>query len=164
MHHGDLFVMDGCCQDEYLHCTDPRLGGGVNVTFRWIRNHLFRFPLGAGVVCCLPTRAGGSPVSTSAVCCWPGLLLPVLLLVWLGGVLLLVAGLLSTWPGRRVHACRWTRLLGGGHCRHYIRGPGRNFGRFFPGLTNFSRGLVVHFGCLVRQLGLDCTVLHIVDT
>ena len=27
LHHGDLLVMDGCCQDEYLHCTDPRLEG-----------------------------------------------------------------------------------------------------------------------------------------
>ena len=40
LHRGDLLVMDGCCQDEYLHCTDPRLEGEqVNVTIRWIRNH-----------------------------------------------------------------------------------------------------------------------------
>ena len=45
LHHGDLLVMDGCCQDEYLHCTDPRLGGErVKVTFRWIRNHLHHVP------------------------------------------------------------------------------------------------------------------------
>ena len=31
LHHGDLLVMDGCCQDEYLHCTDP-LQGGERVT------------------------------------------------------------------------------------------------------------------------------------
>ena len=27
LHHGDLLVMDGRCQDEYLHSTDPRLDG-----------------------------------------------------------------------------------------------------------------------------------------
>ena len=25
LHHGDLLVMDGRCQDEYLHCTSPGL-------------------------------------------------------------------------------------------------------------------------------------------
>ena len=29
LHHGDLLVMDGRCQDEYLHSTDPRLDGGT---------------------------------------------------------------------------------------------------------------------------------------
>ena len=23
LHHGDLLVTDGRCQDEYLHCTEP---------------------------------------------------------------------------------------------------------------------------------------------
>ena len=55
-----FLVMDGCCQDEYLHCTEPLQGGErVNITFRWIRNHVLRYPLAAGVVCCLPTCAKG---------------------------------------------------------------------------------------------------------
>ena len=56
LHHDDLLVMDGRCQDEYLHSTDPRLDGErVNITFRWLKNHVPQCPLGAGVVCCLPT-------------------------------------------------------------------------------------------------------------
>ena len=72
LHHGDLLVMDGRCQDEYLHSTDPRLQAGrVNITFRWIKDHLPQCLVGAGVVCCLPTCVGGSSVSTSAGMAWP---------------------------------------------------------------------------------------------
>ena len=28
--HGDSLVMDGQCQDEFLHCTDPRSGTGAD--------------------------------------------------------------------------------------------------------------------------------------
>ena len=67
LHHGDLLVMDGRCQDEYLHSTDPRLDGErVNITFRWLKNHVPQCPLDAGVVCCLPTCAKGLPVSVHA--------------------------------------------------------------------------------------------------
>ena len=56
LHHGDLLVMDGGCQDEYLHSTDPRLDGErVHITFRWLKNHVPQCPLGAGVMCCSPT-------------------------------------------------------------------------------------------------------------
>ena len=38
--HGDTLVIDGQCQDEFLHCTDPGLDQDrINVTFRWIRQH-----------------------------------------------------------------------------------------------------------------------------
>ena len=38
--HGDILVMDGQCQDEFLHCTNPGLEREwINVTFRWIRQH-----------------------------------------------------------------------------------------------------------------------------
>ena len=43
----------------------------MNMTFRWIKNHLPQCPLGAGVVCCLPTCVRGSPVSASAGVTWP---------------------------------------------------------------------------------------------
>ena len=40
MGHGDILVMDGQCQDEFLHCTDPGLEQErINVTFRWIKRH-----------------------------------------------------------------------------------------------------------------------------
>ena len=51
LHHGDLSVMDGCCQDDYLHCTEPLQGRErVNITVRWFRNHVPRCPLSARVV------------------------------------------------------------------------------------------------------------------
>ena len=38
---GDLLVMDGQCQDEFLHCTEAGLEQErINVTFRWIRRHV----------------------------------------------------------------------------------------------------------------------------
>ena len=38
--HGDILVMDGQCQDEFLNCTNPGLERErINVTFRWIRQH-----------------------------------------------------------------------------------------------------------------------------
>ena len=67
LHHGDLLVMDGRCQNEYLHSTDPRLDGErVNITFRWLKNHVPQCPLGTGVVCCLPTCVKGLPVPVCA--------------------------------------------------------------------------------------------------
>ena len=59
LHHGDLLVMDGRCQDEYLHCTSPGLAERrVNITYRWIRYHTPKCPLAAGVCWdpCLPVR------------------------------------------------------------------------------------------------------------
>ena len=67
LHHGALLVMDGRCQDEYLHCTDPRLDGErVNITNRRLKNHLPQCPVGTGVMCCLPIFARGSLVSVCA--------------------------------------------------------------------------------------------------
>ena len=94
LHHGDLLVMDGCCQDEYLHCTDPLQGGEwVNITFRWIRNHVPRCPLATGVVCCLPTCAKGSLVSPNTELFLPGLLSVVLGVFLFDCPLLILAGI-----------------------------------------------------------------------
>ena len=39
--HGDILVMDGQCQDEFYHCTDPGSHQErINVTFRWIKQHV----------------------------------------------------------------------------------------------------------------------------
>ena len=67
--HGDLLVMDGQCQDEFPHCTDPGLEQErINVTFRWIKQHVAACPfLRTGVACCLPTCAQGSSVSRYGV-------------------------------------------------------------------------------------------------
>ena len=65
--HGDILVMDGQCQDEFLHCTSPGLEHErINVTYRWIRQHTHFCPLfKAGMVCCLPTCAKGSSVQVT---------------------------------------------------------------------------------------------------
>ena len=62
--HGDILVMDGQCQDEFLHRTDPgREQDRINITFRWVKQHVSSCPLlKAGVACCLPTCAQGSSV------------------------------------------------------------------------------------------------------
>ena len=62
--HGDILVMDGRCQDKFLHRTDPcREQERINVTFRWIKQHVSSCPLfRTGVACCLPTCAQGLSV------------------------------------------------------------------------------------------------------
>ena len=53
LNHGDVLVMDGSAQSEYLHCTMPGLQGPrVNLTYRWVAQHTASCPL-AGVVGCL---------------------------------------------------------------------------------------------------------------
>ena len=58
--HGDLLVMDGPTQSEYVHCTasglqDPR----VNLTFRWVAKHIASCPLAGAVGCVLPSCVQG---------------------------------------------------------------------------------------------------------
>ena len=39
LNHGDLPIMDGRVQDEFVHCTDPGLEQErINVKFLWIKN------------------------------------------------------------------------------------------------------------------------------
>ena len=43
--HGDILVMDGQCQDEFLHRTDPgREQERINITFRWVTQHVSSCP------------------------------------------------------------------------------------------------------------------------
>ena len=96
LHHGDLLVMDGRCQDEYLHCTSPGLADRrVNVTYRWIRYHTLKCHLAAGVLGSLPTCAQGSPVlgPVWGIC-------PVPVGVLLGFLVVLLRGLLIVLPSR----------------------------------------------------------------
>ena len=70
--HEDILVKDGQCQDEFLHRTSPgREQDRINITFRWVKQHVSSCPLfKAGVACCLPTCAQGSsvPVMGNASC------------------------------------------------------------------------------------------------
>ena len=44
--HGDISCHHGQCQDEFLHRTDPgREQDRINVTFRWVKQHVSSFPL-----------------------------------------------------------------------------------------------------------------------
>ena len=44
--HGDILVMDGQCQDDFLHCTGSgRDQERINVTFRWIKQHASSCPI-----------------------------------------------------------------------------------------------------------------------
>ena len=123
--HGDLLVMDGQYQDEFLHCTDPGLEQvRINVTFRWMRQHTTSCPLGAGVLCCLPTCAQG--LSASVMVNWVFSTYWVLWevpwsLACMGDANSAVLSLIFTGLGLRRCAFRWTCLFGGGRREHYLR-------------------------------------------
>ena len=62
--HGDILVMDVQCHDEFLHRTSPGPDQErINITFRWVKQHVSSCPLfKAGVACCLPTCASSVSV------------------------------------------------------------------------------------------------------
>ena len=114
--HGDILVMDGQCQDEFLHCTDPGLEQErINVTFRWIKRHtasggnslLFTDACAGFFICCCYGRCWGGGIFWAL---W--VLLGVLCIF--GVLALLVFPLMSTGLGLRRCAYRWTRPSGGG--------------------------------------------------
>ena len=58
--HGDLLVTDGLTQSEYVHCTTSGLQGPrVNLTFRWVAQHIASCPLAGAVGCVLPSCVQG---------------------------------------------------------------------------------------------------------
>ena len=58
--HGDLLVMDGSTQSEYVHCTASGLQGPrVDLTFRWVAQHIASCPLAGVVGCVLPSCVQG---------------------------------------------------------------------------------------------------------
>ena len=122
--HGDILVMDGQCQDEFLHRTDPcREQERINITFRWIKQHVSSCPLfRTGVACCLPTCAQGlsAPVMENSGngIFWVFWLLFCVLCAW--GALALLVSLLHTRLGLLWCASCWTRPLGGGRWGHYF--------------------------------------------
>ena len=124
LEHGDILVMDGQCQDEFLHRTDPgREQERINVTFRWVKQQVSSCPLlKAGVACCLPTCAKGSsvPVMGNIVndVFWVLWFLLGVLCIW--GVLVLLGSLLCTRLGLLRCASCWTRPSGGGRWGHYL--------------------------------------------
>ena len=64
--HGDVLVMDGSAQSEYLHCTMLGLQGPrVNLTYRWVAQDTASCPLAGVVGWVLPTCAQGLVVPSS---------------------------------------------------------------------------------------------------
>ena len=60
LNHGDVLVMDGSAQSEYLHCTMRGLQGPrVNLTYRWVAQHTASCPLAGVVGCLLPSCVQG---------------------------------------------------------------------------------------------------------
>ena len=122
--HGDILVMDGRCQDKFLHRTDPcREQERINITFRWIKQHVSSCPLfRTGVACCLPTCAQGLSVpvigNSGYGIFWVFWLLFCVLCA--GGLLALLASLLHTRLGFLWCASCWTRLLDVVQWGHYL--------------------------------------------
>ena len=125
--HGDILVMDGQCQDEFLHCSNPGLEQErINVTFRWIKqlSPSSSF-LRAGVACCLPACVQGYSVPGTEVVgkssFWAFWLLLGALCI-LGVLALLVYPVCARLGSQRCASC-WTRPLGGGRWGHYLCDP-----------------------------------------
>ena len=122
--HGDILVMDGRCQDKLLHRTDPcREQERINITFRWIKQHVSSCPLfRTGVACCLPTCAQGlsAPVmgNSGNGIFWVFWLLFCVLCAW--GALALLVSLLHTRLGFLWCASCWTRPFGVVQWGHYL--------------------------------------------
>ena len=58
--HGDVLVMDGLAQSKYEHCTASGLQGPrVNLTFRWVAQHIASCPLAGAVGCVFPSCVQG---------------------------------------------------------------------------------------------------------
>ena len=127
--HGDILVMDGRCQDKFLHRTDPcREQERINVTFRWIKQHVASCPLfRTGVACCLPTCAQGLSVPVMGNfgygIFWVFWLLFCVLCA--GGLLALLVSLLHTGLGFLWCASCWTRPCGVVQWGHYLWNHGR---------------------------------------
>ena len=122
--HGDILVMDGRCQDKFLHRTDPcREQERINITFRWVKQHVSSFPLfRTGVACCWPTCAQSLsvPVMGNSGSCILGAfwLLFCVLCAW--EVLVLLVTLFRTKLGLLWCASCWTRLFGVVRRVHYL--------------------------------------------
>ena len=59
--HGDILVMDGLAQSEYEHRTVSGLQRPrVNLTFRWVTQHIASCPQAGAMYCTLPSSVQGS--------------------------------------------------------------------------------------------------------
>ena len=116
---GDLLVMDGQCQDDFIHCTNPvSEQERINVTFSSIRQHatscsLLRVGVFFANVCegfIRPFSGVGGERCVLGILGAPGYS------VYLEGASFAGLSLMSTGSGLRRCACRWTLSaeVGGG--------------------------------------------------
>ena len=123
--HGDILVMDGQCQDEFLHRTNPgRKQDRINVTFRWVKQHVSSSPfLKEGIACCLPTCAQGSSVPDTGNLgfgvFWNFMFLFSALCILLGFALLVYPQLCTRLGSLWCASC-WARPLGVLQWEHYL--------------------------------------------
>ena len=105
--HGDILVMDGQYQDEFLHRADPgREQEQINVTFRWVKQHVFSCPLlRTEVAFCLPTCAQGLSVPVVG-----NVTLDVFLGIWASSQCLVHMGSTGV-PGLPVVYKTWVTLV-----------------------------------------------------
>ena len=110
--HGDILVMDGRCQDEFLHRTSPgREQDRINITFRWVEQHVSSWH----AVCQRVRRV-------HQFLLWGMLFMAFFFLVFwfllgvlcIWGVLAWLVSLFCTRLGLLRCASCWTRPLGGG--------------------------------------------------
>ena len=132
--HGDILVMDGQCQDEFRHCTDPGSDQErINITFRWVKQHVASCSfLRTGVACCLPTCARGFSFSDTGIVeigiFWVFWLLLGTLCI-LGVLVFVVYPLVCTKFGFQRCALYWTRPVGGGRWGIIFVTPGKFAGK-----------------------------------
>ena len=131
--HDDILVMDGQCQDEFLHCKGSgRYQERINVTFRWIKQHASSCPfLKAGIACCLPTCAQGSSVPVMGNLGFGGFWTFMFFfsaLCLLGVFALLAYSQLCARPGSLWCASCWARPLGVLQWEHYLCTSGEQNG------------------------------------
>ena len=114
--HGDLLVMDGLAQSEYVHRTVPGLQGPrVNLTFRWVTQHAASCPLAGVVGCVLPSCVQGlaDPVSRVGDLGEPNWIMFwwSILLLSIGVCVLVGHGLIERWRRQRDSGQRSTHLV-----------------------------------------------------
>ena len=157
LHHGELLVMDGRSQDEYLHCTSPGLADRwVNITYRWIGYHMLGCHLAAAVLGSLPSCAQGSPVLGADAGETPVSVLASLgfLVALVCGLLYVLSGLAPSTPDHRSRVllspqcCSWGQNWRDWSTRYRTQGPG-GLGAGQENIAFFRYGEFGRSGCLI---------------
>ena len=119
--HGDILVMYGQCQDEFLHRTDPgREQERINITFRWVKQLVLCLRQEWHAVCQRVRRVYQFLMRGMLLLAFFGFFWFLLGVLCIWGVLALLVSLLCTRLGLLRCASCWTRPLGGGRWRHYL--------------------------------------------